>query len=216
MIASALIASGYKTGLYTSPHLLDIRERIQIDGKPITQADFARFTSMMKPEAEAVNRLSTFGELTTFELLTALAFLYFREMKADYQVLEVGLGGRLDATNVVKPEVCVITSISFDHMDVLGDTLTKIATEKAGIIKPGSVVVASPQFPEAMAVIEKTCRQRGVRLIKVGVDITWQRESFNSEKQSFNLKGLKSEYDLSLPLVGEYQLENAATAVAAA
>ena len=106
----------------------------------------------------------------------------------DYQVLETGLGGRLDATNVVKPEVCVITSISFDHMDVLGNTLAQIATEKAGIIKPGSTVVCSPQFPEAMEVIERTCRERGVRLVRVGTEVTWHEGDFSPEGQSFHLK----------------------------
>jgi dihydrofolate synthase/folylpolyglutamate synthase len=171
---------------------------------------------MLKPEVEAVNARGDFGELTTFEILTALAFAHFRAKKVAYQVLEVGLGGRLDATNVVKPEVCVITSISYDHMDVLGDTLAKIAGEKAGIIKSGSAVVTAPQSPEAMKVLEKICRQRGVKLVRVGKDVTWERKSFRPEGQSFQLRGLKGEYYLTLPLLGEHQLENAATAVAAA
>ena len=214
MIAAILTRSGYRVGLYTSPHLLSITERLQVDGKPIAEDTFARLVDILKPEVEVVNRLGTYGELTTFELLTALAFIYFREMGVHYQVVETGLGGRLDATNVVMPEVCVITSISYDHMDVLGDTLTRIATEKAGIIKPGSIVVCSPQFPEAMAVIERTCRERGVKLIKAGSDVTWQRKSFSAEGQSFTLKGIIRNYSLDLPLLGEYQIENAATAVA--
>jgi dihydrofolate synthase/folylpolyglutamate synthase len=129
--------------------------------------------------------------------------------------MEVGLGGRLDATNVVKPQVCVITSISFDHMDVLGDTLEKIAREKAGIIKPGAEVVSAPQFPEAMMVIERICRERGVKLIKVGDDVRWERRGFNMEGQNFHLKGLKGAYDLRIPLLGAHQMENAANAVAA-
>ena len=215
MIASILTQAGYRVGLYTSPHLLSFTERIQADGRPIPEDDFARLTESLKPEVEAVNRLGDLGELTTFELLTALAFVYFREIGADYQVLEAGLGGRLDATNVVRPEVCVITSISFDHMDVLGNTLAQIAAEKAGIIKPGSTVVCSPQFPEAMAVIEKACRERGARLVRVGTEVTWQQGDFSPEGQSFHLKGLEREYDLYIPLLGEHQLENAAAAVAA-
>ena len=214
MIASILTRAGYRTGLYTSPHLLSFTERIQVDGNPVAEDAFGRLTEALKPEVEAVNRFGTFGELTTFELLTALAFTYFRETGVDYQVLETGLGGRLDATNMVKPEVCVITSISFDHMDVLGDTLTQIATEKAGIIKAGSVVVCSPQFPEAMAVIEKTCQERGARLVRVGSDVTWHRKSFSSEGQSFEMTGIKRKYHLNIPLLGEHQLENASTAVA--
>jgi len=213
MIASILTCAGYRTGLYASPHLLSFTERIQVDGKPIAEDAFARLVELIKPEIEAVNEFGAFGELTTFEILTALAFAYFKEKEADYQVLEVGLGGRLDATNVVKPEVCVITSISFDHVDVLGDTLTQIATEKAGIIKPGSIVVCSPQSPEAMEVVERVCRERGVRLVRVGSDVTWQQKAFSPEGQSFQLKGITGEYDLNLPLLGEHQLENAATAV---
>jgi len=215
MIASILTRAGYKTGLYTSPHLLSFTERIQVDGRPITEDEFAQLVEVLKPEVKAVNEFGAFGQLTTFELLTTLAFAYFKKKGVDFQVLETGLGGRLDATNVVKPGVCVITSISFDHMEVLGNTLTQIATEKAGIIKPGSIVVCSPQFQEAMTVIEKVSRERGARLVKVGGNVTWRRKTFSPEGQSFQLKGLRGKYNLSLPLLGEYQLENAATAVVA-
>lgn len=216
MIASILIQSGYRTGLYTSPHLLSIQERIQVGGQPISGSEFARLTAWLKPEVEAVNAKGEFGELTTFEILTALAFAFFRDMGVDYQVLETGLGGRLDATNVVKPEVCVITSISYDHMDVLGDTLAQIAGEKAGIIKAGSIVVSAPQLQEAMTVLEEVCRQREVKLVSVGSDVAWQRTSFRPEGQSFQLRGLRDEYKLTLPLPGEHQLENAAVAIATA
>jgi len=213
MIASILTQAGYRTGLYTSPHLRSFTERIQVGTGPIAEGVFGRLVEVLKPEVEAVNNFGAFGELTTFELLTALAFTHFKERKVDYQVLETGLGGRLDATNVVKPEVCVITSISFDHTDVLGDTLTQIATEKAGIIKSGSIVVCSPQFPETMEVIERICCERGARLVRVGSDVTWHRKAFSPEGQSFQLKGMTGEYDLDIPLPGEHQLENAATAV---
>jgi dihydrofolate synthase/folylpolyglutamate synthase len=215
MISSILSKAGYRVGLYTSPHLLSFTERIRADGQPIAEADWAWLTEVMQPEIEAINEQGELGELTTFEILTALAFVYFREIKADYQVLEVGLGGRLDATNVIKPpDVAVITSISFDHMEVLGDTLVKIAAEKAGIVKAGSAVVCSPQDPEAMEVIEGVCRRHKVRLVRVGEEVTWQKGDFNEGAQSFHLKGLLGEYDLTLPLLGEHQLENAATAVA--
>jgi dihydrofolate synthase / folylpolyglutamate synthase len=215
MIASILEAAGYRTGLYTSPHLFSINERIQIDGKPISGEDFARLVETLIPEVEAVNRVAEYGRLTTFELLTALAFLFFREKEADVAVLETGLGGRLDATNVVGPGVSVITSISYDHTDVLGDTLAKIAGEKAGIIKPGSVVVSAPQPPEAMAVIERVCRERGVRLVRIGEAVTWRPGNFSPQEQRFELAGLRGRYELVLPLLGEHQLENAAVAVAA-
>jgi dihydrofolate synthase/folylpolyglutamate synthase len=216
MIASILKEAGYKVGLYTSPHLLSFTERIRVNGLPISEDDWARLTDKIQPEIEAVNKIGEFGELTTFEILTAMAFTHFRDVKADWQVMEVGLGGRLDATNVVKPQVCVITSVSFDHMDVLGDTLDKIAGEKAGIIKPGVPVVSAPQFPEAMEVIEKVCRERGAKLIKAGKDFTWEAGNFDQGGQHFHLNGIFREYDLWIPLIGEHQMENAANAVFAA
>jgi len=216
MIASILKSAGYKVGLYTSPHLLAYTERIRVNGKPIDEEDWAKLTELIRPHVEAENAIGDLGQLTTFEIFTAMAFLHFQRVKADWQVLEVGLGGRLDATNVIKPEVCVITSISYDHMDVLGDTLAKIAGEKAGIIKAGADVVSAPQFPEAMEVIERVCREKGVRLIKVGEDVRWEREEFDDEGQSFRVKGRRGTYDLWIPLLGEHQLENASNAVAAA
>ncbi|MGD1118449.1 MAG: folylpolyglutamate synthase/dihydrofolate synthase family protein [Dehalococcoidales bacterium] len=216
MIASILKSAGYKTGLYTSPHLLDYTERIQVDGKPIARADWAKVTEIVQPHVEAENALGDLGQLTTFEIFTAMAFLHFQRVKADWQVMEVGLGGRLDATNVVKPEVCVITSISYDHMDVLGDTLGQIAWEKCGIIKPGAVVVSAPQFPEAMETIESESVKKGAaRLIRVGKDINWERLDFTTEGQRFRVKGLKGNYEVWLPLLGGHQIENAANAVAA-
>ena len=177
MIASILKKAGYKTGLYTSPHLLSYTERIQVNGKPISEEDWAKLVEILQPHVEAENAEAKYGILTTFELFTAMAFMHFRNVKADYQVMEVGLGGRLDATNVVEPSVCVITSISFDHMDVLGDTLAKIAGEKSGIIKKGVPVVSAPQLPDAMDVIEEIAREKKCRLIKVGTDVTWKRTS---------------------------------------
>jgi dihydrofolate synthase/folylpolyglutamate synthase len=215
MIASILKEAGYEVGLYTSPHLLSYTERIQVNGKPIDEGDWAELTEAVRPHVEAENRIGDLGELTTFEIFTAMAFLHFKRVRADFQVVEVGLGGRLDATNVVRPEVCVITSISYDHTDVLGNTLAKIAGEKAGIIKSGADVVSAPQFPEALEVVERVCKEKGVRLIKVGKDVTWEAGGFDTAGQGFRVKGLKGEYELWLPLLGEHQLENAANAVAA-
>ena len=144
MVASALSDSGYKTGLYTSPHLHTWRERMRVNGELITEAEFVALVAKIKPEVEAVNRRAAYGQLTTFELLTALGFAFFQLKGVVFQVLEVGMGGKFDATNVIIPEVSIITSISFDHTEVLGDTLAKIAGEKAGIIKPGSTAVMSP------------------------------------------------------------------------
>jgi dihydrofolate synthase/folylpolyglutamate synthase len=214
MIASVLTTAGYRTGLYTSPHIKTMRERIKIDGSIITEEDVVLLVERLKPEVEAVNREGGLGELTTFEILTALAFAQFKHKGADFQVLETGLGGRLDATNVVEPEVCVITSISLDHTEVLGDTLDKIAAEKAGIIKRGSIVVSAPQAQDAAEVIAGVSEQRDAKLIRVGDGVKWIRRSFDSSGQSFHVKGRLAQYDMFLPLIGGFQLENAAVAVA--
>ncbi|MEE8414407.1 MAG: folylpolyglutamate synthase/dihydrofolate synthase family protein [Dehalococcoidales bacterium] len=215
MIASALTASGYTTGLFTSPHLHIFNERMRVDGKLISDTEVTTLVKKLKPEVEAVNEKATYGKLTTFEVITALSFAFFELKGADFQVIEVGLGGRLDATNVVRPEVCVITSISFDHTEALGDTLTEIATEKAGIIKPGCVVVTSPQADEVNKVIEDACRNHQVELIKNGSDVTWQRLGFDLDRQSLKVTGRLDSYELSIPLLGQHQLDNATTAVAA-
>jgi len=214
MIASALTASGYTTGLYTSPHLNTLRERFRVNGEFITEGELSGVVERLKPEVERVNQKATHGELTTFELLTALAFSYFKLKGVSFQVLEVGLGGRFDATNVIQPEVCVITSISLDHTEVLGDSVAEIATEKAGIIKPKSVVVLSPQPDEVVQVVADVCLRQKAELVMVGRDVTWQSRSFNHEGQSFQVKGKLGSYRLFIPLLGHYQLENAATAVA--
>ncbi|MBN1863167.1 MAG: bifunctional folylpolyglutamate synthase/dihydrofolate synthase [Dehalococcoidales bacterium] len=215
MISSVLTSAGYATGLYTSPHLITIRERFQVNGRPISRADFARITTRLKPEVEAVNLKATYGELTTFELLTALAFSYFQAKGVDFQVLEVGMGGNFDATNVIRPEVCVITSISLDHTEVLGDSLAKIAAEKAGIIKPGSRVVLAPQPNEVVPVIEEDCRRKQAELIMVGREVSGQSLGFDGKKQLLEITGRLDSYRISLPLLGGYQMENAASAVAA-
>ena len=215
MIASALTTSDYTTGLFTSPHLHFYNERIRINDNSISDAELVALVDKLKPEIEAVNKKATYGRLTTFEITTALGFACFAQREVDFQVIEVGLGGRLDATNVVRPEVCVITSISFDHMEVLGNTLAEIAAEKAGVIKPGCVVVSSPHTDEVDRVIEQACHNNKAELVRVGSDVTWQDLGFESDRQSLRVKGRLGSYDLSIPLLGQYQLENAATAVAA-
>ena len=215
MVASALMNAGYSTGLYTSPHLNDPRERIRANGELIGKEELVALVEKLKPEIEVVNQKATYGQLTTFEVLTALGFAYFKLKGVDFQVVEVGLGGRLDATNLVQPEVCVITSISLDHTEVLGDSLTALAGEKAGIIKTGSTVVVSPQRDEVTQVIEETCLKHSAELIRVGRDITWRSLDFDSDRQSLQVEGRLDSYKLTLPLLGDYQQENAATAVAA-
>ena len=221
LCASALRAAGYKTGLYTSPHLLDFCERIQVDGQSIPHEQLAALVEEIKP---AVGRIP---KLTTFELTTALGFLYFarhtvpaslRE-KVDAAVIEVGLGGRLDATNVITPRVSVITSLSYDHTAVLGDTLTLIAGEKAGIIKPGIPVVSSPQREEALRVLEKVAAERGCEMTLVGRDVSYQALTHSLDGQEFSVQSSvfseQRSVALHIPLLGAHQVENAATAYAA-
>src|ERR1044071_14525 len=157
LCASALRAAGYKTGLYTSPHLWDYTERIQINGEPISHEQLIELVEEIKPSVAKIPKL------TTFEITTALGLLAFAKNNVNAAVVEVGLGGRLDATNIVKPKVSVITSLSYDHMVVLGNTLTEIAGEKAGIIKEGVPVVSAPQIGEALQVLERVAEEKNSR-----------------------------------------------------
>ncbi len=225
LMASALRAAGYKTGFYTSPHLQEFNERIQVNGHMISNDRLVELVEVLKPHAEAVQRI------TTFELTTALAFLYFVAEEVDVAVVEVGLGGRLDATNLVTPLVSVITSLSLDHMAVLGDTLSKIATEKAGIIKPGRPVVVAPQKDEALRVVRQIAEERSSALTILGQDYhyapvghslaeqrlcVWSND--DQERMDAYIEKGSSDWkpvELSIPLLGYHQIENAATAYAA-
>lgn len=203
---SMLRAAGYRTGLYTSPHLHTFRERIQLQGELISEADVVRLTEMLKPHLEAI------AGLTAFEAITAMAFCAFAEASVQVAVLEVGLGGRLDATNITHPDVAVITSISYDHTQLLGDTLTLIAREKAGIIRPGALVVSAPQVPEAMTMIEEVCVGHNAQLTVVGeADYRWLPGRATLHGQSFEMQNER----YWIPLLGRHQLANAVTALAA-
>jgi dihydrofolate synthase/folylpolyglutamate synthase len=209
--ATALKEAGYRVGLYTSPHLDDYAERIQINGEFIPHAHLVEMVEEIKPY------VATIPELTTFEITTALAFLYFAKQKVDAAVIEVGLGGRLDATNVVSPLVSVITSISYDHTLLLGNTLKEIAGEKAGIIKTGVPVVSSPQVEEARVVIEQIAQQRGTKLIQVGRDVLYKEISHSLTGQTISVwseGGFVNSSEITIPLLGSHQAANAATAYA--
>ncbi len=216
MIAGILTAAGYRTGLYTSPHLYTIRERACIDGEIIGEEEFADIITHIRPIVEKLQREANFGQLTTFEILTAAVFTYFHRNRVQFQVLEVGLGGRLDATNIAWGDVCVITSISLDHIDILGDTVEKIALEKAGIIKTGSIVINFPQTSEVNRVIQEACEKQEAIMVQVGDDITWERKGGNLDAQRLAFKSKSNEYSINLPLLGDFQMENAAAAIAAA
>jgi dihydrofolate synthase / folylpolyglutamate synthase len=215
MLASVLSAAGYRTGLYISPHLIDMRERFTINGRMITEDEVAAIMTRLKPEIEAVNDKADYGRLTVFEILTALCFVWFAEQKCEFQVMEVGMGGRFDATNVITPEVCLLTSISLDHIKILGDTIAKIAAEKCGIIKSGCIVVSHSQVEEAEQVIYRTCQAKGSMLIKIGRDVTCRSLGFDLHNQSLAVRGRLADYTVSIPLLGLHQLDNTAAAIAA-
>jgi len=215
MISSILVSAGYRTGLFTSPHLYTWQERIAVNGRPVTKRDFARLAGAVQEHVDIINRQARFGKITTFEALAAMAFVHFRNKGTAFQVLETGMGGRLDATNVVAPDVCILTSISLDHTQVLGNTLAKIAAEKAGIIKPGCTVISAPQQPEALAVILEKCRLSGSELILAGKDIIWKRLGGDLNGQTFTVRGRNGSYKLHVRLLGDHQMENASLAVAA-
>jgi dihydrofolate synthase/folylpolyglutamate synthase len=225
-LASILQASGLRTGLYTSPHLVRINERIRIGGEQIGDDDFALIHELVDRLAE---RLVGEGELpwhpSFFEMLTAIAFEYFSRRKVDIAVLEVGMGGRLDATNVVEPRVSVITDISLDHQKFLGDTVTEIAGEKAGIIRPGGVVVTLPQQPQANDVIGNTILELGARAVNAAPYVppvspaSSEYLALSAEKtpvSRYPLQVMGEQIMVETPLPGRHQLRNVALAIAAA
>lgn len=208
--ASILKAAGMRTGLYTSPHLISFRERIKIDDDQIRESEVADLVEEIKAAVDKSKR----SDYTFFELYTALAFLYFRMKKVDFAVVEVGLGGRLDATNVVSPLVACITPISLEHTCQLGSTLQEIAKEKAAIIKRGCVCISGPQLSEAREIIGLGCRTKGVRLYQVQKDIFYEGVGIQEDRECFNILGIFGEYPrLGMRLLGEHQIINAATAI---
>jgi dihydrofolate synthase/folylpolyglutamate synthase len=199
MLEAIFRAAGHKTGLFTSPHLVHQGERVQVDRHMLTREEIVAYTRRLKPMAEAIERDHTEHHPSFFEFMTGMAFLRFAEAKVDIGIIETGLGGRLDATNVLDPEISIITSISLDHTDILGDTLEAIAAEKAGIIKPGKPVILGLLPNEAEQAIGRIARDRGCPVHKVS-------DIFGTDEHAFPMT--------SLP--GGYQRRNAATATLAA
>jgi dihydrofolate synthase/folylpolyglutamate synthase len=229
-LASILEASGLKTGLYTSPHLVRINERIRLNGEAISDDDFAMLHDVVDRTAE---RLVEEGDLpwhpSFFEMLTAISFEYFARSRPDMVVLEVGMGGRLDATNVVEPRLSIITDIALDHQKYLGETVAEIAREKAGIIRPGGVVVTLPQLPEANDVIGNAILDAGARAVNAVPYVPpvspgssqylvpgAQETASHGARQRYSLAVLGKEIVVDSPLVGRHQLRNLALAIAAA
>ena len=219
---SILSAAGYKTGLYISPHLQDVRERISIGGVPIPEEKFAALLTLATPVLEELRELPQ-GERrpTYFEILTHLAFAWFTEEKVDVALIEVGLGGRLDATNIIQPVACAICNISMDHVQILGDTLAQIAQEKAGIFKAGIPVVIAPQAPEAAAVLKEQAARVGAPLESVGRELIASLcvapDIDRAEEWPLPLAALRlsdgTEFSARLGLRGNHQVENWALAV---
>ncbi|MGD1151828.1 MAG: folylpolyglutamate synthase/dihydrofolate synthase family protein [Syntrophales bacterium] len=202
MVASALSHGGFRVGLYTSPHLIDVRERIRIDGEMISREDMDAWVEIVKAHSTE--------NLTYFEFLTAVAFLYFHRRKVDLAILEVGMGGRLDATNVVSPLVSVVSNISLDHTEYLGRRLEEIAWEKGGIIKNGGVCITAVKQRRLQKLLEEICRTRGATIYSLGREMTIDTHPDGS----FSYRGIGMRYDnLVCPLKGRHQIENAAVAL---
>lgn len=225
MIAAVLQADGYKTALYTSPHLERLEERFAINGQRVTETEFASLAAELMPVVEGMDREGRAGGiaegLTFFEITTALGFLHFARQKVDIAVLEVGLGGRLDSTNVCQPEVSVVTSISYDHTKQLGNTLTEIAREKAGIIKPGVPVVSGVVTEEPRQVIEEIALSQNAPLIQRGrnFDFAIADSSAENPAEQFDYwrqrdSGQEELNGMRISLLGSHQCANAAVAIA--
>lgn len=214
MLSEILREAGCRVGSFTSPHLHSYTERYRINGAQIEPEQAAALLSELRPHLDAMVA-EGYEHPTEFEVSTALAFMYFAREKVDYLLLEVGLGGAIDSTNVAPSMLSVITNVAMDHMDYLGHTIREIAAVKAGIIKPGIPVVTAA-FGDGLQVIEKVCAERGCRLTRVGRDVTWKAVSHSLGGQRFSVAGLKGPYNnLTIKLLGRHQLVNAATAIAA-
>ena len=206
---------GLRVGLYTSPHLVDFRERIKINDKEIPEDEVVRLGSELKTHMESMASEDSEKQLTFFEFTTGLAFKYFSEQKVDMVVAEVGMGGRLDATNVLKPEVAVITRIGLEHTNYLGSSIAQIAREKAGIIKGGANVITCERKDEALSVIKTTCDKKGVKLKVIGRDFGVDNTRQSLDGTRFDYRGERKLDDVKTRLLGGYQAENASAAIAA-
>ncbi len=205
-LESALHSCGLRTGHFTKPHLISVCERIKVLTKPIAEPDFARLVKKVKP-------LVVKHKCTYFETIAAMAFLYFLENDLDYTILEVGLGGRLDATNVTEPVVSVITRIGLDHTEILGDSISKIAPEKAAIIHPNTYAVISEQRPMAWRIIKKRLLDTNSQSFLIGRDLRIRDVKLSNEGSRFTAKFDDNEIDVTIPVLGKHQIDNAATAV---
>lgn len=213
MLASVLTASGKRAGLHTKPHLRSVTERARIDGVPVSEERFGELLEEMMPAIDRV--MAEHGRPSYYETLLALAFLHFARESVDAAVIEVGIGGRLDGTNVLRPEVSVITNVGLDHTDVLGETVEEIAADKAGIAKPGVPLVSAVDDWGARAVIEVQCTRAGAQFISVLDTTSVEPRASDGFTQTFTVTTPADRYDITLPILGLFQRINAATAILA-
>ncbi|HNX91349.1 MAG TPA: folylpolyglutamate synthase/dihydrofolate synthase family protein [Candidatus Omnitrophota bacterium] len=210
-VSSMLRSSGFRTGLYISPHVTDLRERISVDGEKISEMDLCHAVSELKGYLDDLGPATNF---TYFEVFTLMSMLFFMCKKVDYAVFECGLGGRLDATNVIDPEVSCITSISYDHMQILGNKLTQIASEKAAIIKQGVPCVTCSQKTAVMHLLKERCSEVAVPLIVAGKDIQYKVKNIGESGTRVEIKGELFDYgECEINMLGDFQPDNAALAV---
>ena len=213
-LASMLARGGYRVGLYTSPHLVDFRERVRLNGSMISEKDVVRIGGELRSVMEAMAQESSEKQLTFFEFTTGLAFKYFSEMNVDVAVVEVGMGGRLDATNVISPEITGITRVGLEHTTYLGETVLEIAREKAGIIKTKVPVVSCERSPDIVSLFKSICGKKESELRLVNEDFRVENGTHTNRGSRFDFAGVQRLEGLEIPLMGDHQIENAAMAVA--
>ncbi|MCL4375732.1 bifunctional folylpolyglutamate synthase/dihydrofolate synthase [Candidatus Marsarchaeota archaeon] len=215
MIASMLMRSGYKVGLHISPHLEDMRERAQVNMRIMSKPAFVRLVNNLSVYSECLSRRSGWGLPTYFEALLALSFQHFKEAGVEIGVIEVGLGGRYDGTNVILPKVAIITNVGLDHTEILGDTVDEIATDKSGIIKPGISVISGALQPSVVKILEKKSKEERADLKLLGKDIIYNIKTID-EGTRFDLITENKRYTgLTMSILGEHQVANAALAISA-
>jgi len=213
-IISSILGTKYRVGLNMSPHLVRINERIKINGEDISDRDFIDNLNFVIPALEEMER-GEYGKPSHFEILTAMAFLYFYKKKVNIAVIEVGLGGRWDATNIIKPSVVVLTNVGLDHVQVLGETVEKIVGDKVGIIKKGVAVVSGVKQDSVIQIVKEKCEEKNVVLSLLNRDFSYKAKKIADEGSVFDYFGEETYKDMELTLIGEHQVENAAIAIRA-
>ncbi len=213
MISSILIEHGYKVGLFTSPHIHTIRERICFNNIPISKDDFVKLFSFVWQSIIKYHEKNNKPAVTVFEILTLMAFEYFRSKSVDYQIIEAGIGGNKDSTNIINAKYVILTSVGFDHRKILGNTLTKIAYDKLGVLNPKSTLVSSNQHHNVRILVNDICKSRDVNLVSVGKDIIIDSSQVKEKFQICKIQGTFDSYEIKVPLLGKHQVQNLATGI---